>query len=112
MGISTIPGSRKGNERFSGSGGWNFLVNAGSEDKMDQIWPFIEYMSAPEPLKLWPIGGSYLSTLKHLYDDAEVLEKVVGREAGPRGVLDRLAAQPRPTTRTCRWRWPGSSTPP
>ena len=36
MGISTVPVSREGNESFSGFGGWNFLVNAGSEDKMDK----------------------------------------------------------------------------
>jgi hypothetical protein len=49
-------------------------------------------MSAPEQQRLWTIGGSYLSTLKDLYGDAEVLEKVprsrgwaARRSRSPRG---------------------------
>jgi multiple sugar transport system substrate-binding protein len=112
VGISAIPVSREGNESFSGLGGWNLLVNAGSEDKMDRIWPFIEYMSAPEQQRLWAISGSYLPTLKDLYDDAEVLEKVPVARLGARRSRTPAPGPSRPTTRTCRWRWPGSSTPP
>jgi len=93
VGISALPVSREGNESFSGLGGWNFLVNAGSEDKMDRIWPFIEYMSAPEQQKLWAISGSYLPTLKDLYDDAEVLEKVPVARLGRQAIEN---ARPRP----------------
>jgi ABC-type glycerol-3-phosphate transport system substrate-binding protein len=79
---------------------------------MDRIWPFIEYMSAPEQQKLWSIRGLYLPTLKDLYDDAEVLEKVPVARLGREAIENARPRPIRPTTRTCRWRWPGSSTPP
>jgi multiple sugar transport system substrate-binding protein len=54
VGISTIPVSEAGKESFSGLAGWNFLVNAASEDKLDEICTFIEYMSSPESRKRSP----------------------------------------------------------
>ena len=61
---------------FSGLGGWNFLVNAKSEDKLDEIWTFIEFMSSPESQKTLALQSTRLPTLRSLYEDDEVLEKV------------------------------------
>jgi multiple sugar transport system substrate-binding protein len=46
--IAPLPVADEADQGISGLGGWNLMVNATSEDKLDQIWTFIEYMSAPE----------------------------------------------------------------
>ncbi len=74
--ISTIPVAEAGKESFSGLGGWNFLVNAASEDKLDEIWTFIEFMSSSESQKAFALESARLPTLKALYEDEEVLKKV------------------------------------
>lgn len=74
--LSTIPVSDPGQGSFSGLGGWNFLVNAASEDKLDEIWTFIEFMSSPASQKILALQSTRLPTLKALYEDREVLEKV------------------------------------
>ena len=61
---------------LAGSGGWNFLVNANSEDKLDEIWTFIEFMSSPESQRTLALQSTRLPTLRSLYEDDEVLEKV------------------------------------
>jgi hypothetical protein len=33
----------QGDQSFSGLGGWNFMVNAGSEDKLEEIWAFVDH---------------------------------------------------------------------
>jgi multiple sugar transport system substrate-binding protein len=93
VGVASIPVSRSGNKSFSGLGGWNFMVNATSEDKIDAAWAFIEYMTAPEQQKFWSLSGSFLPTLKSLYDDPEVLEKVPVADLGREAVEN---ARPRP----------------
>ena len=47
MDIAPLPLAAEADQSFSGLGGWNFIVNAASEDKLDQVWTLIEYMSAP-----------------------------------------------------------------
>jgi multiple sugar transport system substrate-binding protein len=74
--LANIPVSDPGQASFSGLGGWNFLVNAASEDKLDEIWTFIEFMSSPESQKTLALKSTRLPTLKALYEDREVLEKV------------------------------------
>ena len=93
VGISTIPVSRAGKESFSGLGGWNLLVNAASEDKLDEIWTFIEYMSSPESQKTFAIESARLPTPQALYEDEEIKKKV------PVAALGKAAlenARPRP----------------
>jgi len=83
--IAPLPVADQGDLSFSGLGGWNFMVNAGSEDRLDQIWTFIEFMSAPEQQKTFALESARLPTLKSLYQDEEVLESLpvakLGREA-------------------------------
>lgn len=85
VGIAPIPVSDTGTQSSSGLGGWNFLVNATSEDKLDQAWAFMEFMSSPESQKRLALKSTRLPTLKDLYEDEEILDKVpvasLGREA-------------------------------
>ena len=76
VGIAPIPVAEEDDTSFSGLGGWNFLVNANSEDKLDEIWTFIEFMSSPESQKTLALQSTRLPTLRSLYEDDEVLEKV------------------------------------
>jgi multiple sugar transport system substrate-binding protein len=74
-----------GDTSFSGLGGWNFMVNASAEDKIEEIWAFIEYMSAPEQQQTFAVESARLPTLRGLYEDKQVLDKLpvakLGREA-------------------------------
>jgi multiple sugar transport system substrate-binding protein len=83
--IAPLPVAEEGDQSFSGLGGWNFMVNASSEEKLDQIWTFIEYMSAPEQQRTFALESARLPTLRSLYEDEEVLNKLpvarLGREA-------------------------------
>ena len=83
--IGALPVASEGDTSFSGLGGWNFMVNAGAEDKIEEIWTFIEYMSAPEQQQTFAIESARLPTLRGLYEDQEVLDKLpvakLGREA-------------------------------
>jgi multiple sugar transport system substrate-binding protein len=72
----------EGVQSVSGLGGWNFLVNANSEDKLDEIWTFIEFMSSTESQKTLALQSTRLPTLRSLYDDEEVLEKVPVADLG------------------------------
>lgn len=83
--IGALPVASEGDTSFSGLGGWNFMVNAGAEDKIEEIWAFIEFMSAPEQQQTFAVESARLPTLKSLYEDEEVLNKLpvakLGREA-------------------------------
>lgn len=85
VGIAPIPVSGSGAQSFSGLGGWNFLVNAASEDRIEEIWAFVEFMIAPEQQKTLALESTRLPTLKSLYEDEELLRKVpvasLGRES-------------------------------
>ena len=83
--IGALPVAGEGDTSFSGLGGWNFMVNATAEDKLEEIWTFIEFMSAPEQQQTFAVESARLPTLKSLYEDDEVLDKLpvarLGREA-------------------------------
>jgi multiple sugar transport system substrate-binding protein len=85
VGIAPIPVSGSGAQSFSGLGGWNFLINAASEDRIEEIWAFVEFMIAPEQQKTLVLESTRLPTLKSLYEDEELLQKVpvasLGRES-------------------------------
>lgn len=93
VGISTIPVDDAGQESFSGLGGWNFLVNAASEDMLDEIWTFIEYMTSAESQKTFALESARLPTLTALYEDDELLEKVPVAALGKEALRN---ARPRP----------------
>ena len=83
--IASLPVADQADQSFTGLGGWNFMVNATAEDKLDQIWTFIEYMSPPEQKRTFALESARLPTLRSLYEDEEVLNNLpvakLGREA-------------------------------
>jgi multiple sugar transport system substrate-binding protein len=93
--LANIPVSDPEQGSFSGLGGWNFLVNAASEDKLDEIWTFIEFMSSPESQKTLALQSTRLPTLKALYEDKEVLEKVPVAALGKESLRN---TRPRPVS--------------
>ena len=93
--IAPLPVADEGDRSFSGLGGWNFMVNATSEGKLEEIWTFIEYMSAPEQQRTFALESARLPTLRSLYEDEEVLNKLPVAELG-REALEN--ARPRPVS--------------
>jgi multiple sugar transport system substrate-binding protein len=93
VGLALIPVADEGVQSVSGLGGWNFLVNANSEDKLDEIWAFIEFMSSTESQKTLALQSTRLPTLRSLYDDGEVLEKVPVADLG-RASLENTSPRP------------------
>ena len=93
--IVQLPVADEGDQSFSGLGGWNFMVNATSEEKLDQIWTFVEYMSAPEQQRTFALESARLPTLSSLYEDEEVLDRLPVAELG-REALEN--ARPRPVS--------------
>jgi multiple sugar transport system substrate-binding protein len=93
IGVAPLPVSRAGERAYSGLGGWNLMVNAASQHKLESAWTFIRYLSAPEQQKERAIQGGYLPTLKDSYEDHEILSRVpvitLGREA-----IENVRARP------------------
>jgi ABC-type glycerol-3-phosphate transport system substrate-binding protein len=85
IGVAPLPVARAGDPTYSGLGGWNLMINAASQKKMEAAWVFIRYLSAPEQQKERVLEGGYLPTLKGSYEDPEILSEVpvitLGREA-------------------------------
>ena len=92
---SRVSPGQVGKQRFSGLGGLNFLVNAASQDKLDEIWTFIEYMSSPESQKTLALQSVRLPTLKALYEDEEGLKKLPVAALGKEALKN---ARPRPVS--------------
>ena len=84
VGVAPLPVGEGQDQSFSGLGGWNFYLNAASENK-DAAYEFVKFATAPEQQKFRALEGSFLPTLKELYDDQEILDKVpvirLGKEA-------------------------------
>ena len=76
IGVAPLPVALSGETAYSGLGGWNLMVNAASQDKLESAWEFIRYLSAPEQQKERAIKGGYLPTLKDCYEDHEILSRV------------------------------------
>ncbi len=93
--IAPIPVMDPDNESFSALGGWNFFVSAASEDKLDQIWTFIEYMVAPEQQRTFAVESTRLPTLQSLYEDQELLDEVPVAARGKEAIQN---ARPRPVS--------------
>ena len=95
VGISTLPVAREGDRSFSGLGGWNLMVNAASEEKLDEIWTFIEFMSEAESQKTLALQSTRLPTLRSLYEDREILSKVPVARLGKEAIQ---STKPRPVS--------------
>ena len=85
IGVAPLPVARAGDPTYSGLGGWNLMINAASQEKMEAAWAFIRHLSAPEQQRERALEGGYLPTLEDSYEDPEILSEVpvitLGRQA-------------------------------
>lgn len=92
IGVAPIPVGGAGNQTYSTLGGWNFGINANSQNP-DAAWTFVEYMSQPEQHREFVVETSRITTLKSLLEDEEINEQVpvipLAREA-----IDRTRPRP------------------
>ena len=75
IGVAALPVAEEGNRSYSNLGGWNFFINAASENQ-DAAWEFIRFMSAPEQQKYRAIEGSVIPTRQELLEDQEIQDTV------------------------------------
>jgi multiple sugar transport system substrate-binding protein len=73
VGIAPIPTLTEGDESFSGQGGWNLCINAGTT-KADDSFKFIEFMMSPETQAEFAVGASFLPPRTTLYEDEKLLK--------------------------------------
>src|SRR5215218_10797826 len=109
VGFSPLPVGEGLSQSASCLGGWNMLISASSE-MQDEAWAFVQFMTSEESQKKYSITASTLPTLKTLYDDREILEKVPVVDLSKEALQNASPVQFRPTTRRCLPRWPSSST--
>jgi multiple sugar transport system substrate-binding protein len=75
VGVAPLPAGPEGS--VSGLGGWNFYINANSDDSLkDAAYEFVKFMTAPEQQKVYALEGSYLPTRAALYEDREILDAI------------------------------------
>lgn len=83
IGVAPLP-EGPGGQSFSCLGGWNFAINANSQNP-DAAWAFISYMTAPEQEKMFSIETARIPALQDLLEDQEIIGAVpvvdVGRQA-------------------------------
>lgn len=92
--IAPLPAGSAGS--VSGLGGWNFFINAFADSgQQDAAWEFVQFMSAEPQQKEFSIKGSYLPTLKALYDDPEVKNSVPTVRLAPEALANTV---PRPVS--------------
>lgn len=73
VGVAPLPAGSAGS--VSGLGGWNFYLNANSQVQ-DAAYEFVKFCTAEKQQKYRALNGSFLPTLKSLYEDQEVLDSV------------------------------------
>ena len=94
VGVAPLPVAGGQDRSFSGLGGWNFYLNATSSDKeKEAAYEFAKFATSPEQQKYRALNGSFLPTLKDLYDDEELVEKVPVIDLGESAIKN---ARPRP----------------
>ena len=92
--IAPLPAGSAGS--VSGLGGWNFFINAFAESgAQDAAWQFVQFMVAEQQQKEFALKGSYLPTLKSLYEDQEVKSKVPTVRLAPEALANTV---PRPVS--------------
>lgn len=72
VGIAELPVADASVPRVNVGGGWNFLINARS-DQQDAAWELVQFLSAAPQQKLWATEGAYFPTRTALYDDPDVV---------------------------------------
>ena len=74
---------------FSCLGGWNLMVNANIDrSKRDAAWTLIRYLTDPARRKRRVLDGSFLPSLRSLYDDPQILQQVPAIALGKAAIDD------------------------
>ncbi len=95
VGVAPIPVSGS-NQTASGLGGWNFYINAASDQAVqDAAYEFVKFATNPKQQKYRALNGSFLPTLKSLYEDQEILNKVPVIRLGKTAIQ---SSKPRPVS--------------
>jgi multiple sugar transport system substrate-binding protein len=92
VGVARLPAG-EGGESVAGLGGWNFLLNAASENQ-DAAYEFVRFAASPEQQKMRALEGGFLPTLQSLYEDQEVLDAVPVVEQAGTGLLESTIPRP------------------
>jgi multiple sugar transport system substrate-binding protein len=95
VGIAQLPVAEEGTRSYSCLGGWNMYVNRNSQN-VDAAWTFVKFITAPEQQRFRALGGSFLPTLRELYQDQEILDQVPVIERG--GDIVENNSRSRPVT--------------
>jgi multiple sugar transport system substrate-binding protein len=94
VGVAPLPVAAGRDNSFSALGGWNFYLNAASSaEEKDAAYEFVKFATAPEQQRFRALNGSFLPTLKDLYGDEEIVEKVPVIALGEAAIKN---ARPRP----------------
>ncbi len=94
VGIAALPVASEDIQTYSCLGGWNLFINASSQNP-DAAWELIQFLSAPEQSKGRALEGSYLPTVRELYEDQEIQEEVPVTELGREAIEN---TRPRPVS--------------
>ena len=94
IGVSTLPVGSEGIKSFSCLGGWNFAINADSQNP-GAAWAFIEYMVDPEQEKFFTTETVRIPVIESLLDDQEVLNAVSVIRVGKQAIQN---TRPRPVS--------------
>lgn len=93
--VAPLPAG-EGGQSVSGLGGWNFFINAfADEEAQDAAWEFIQFVTAEEQQRQYALQGTYLPTLKALYEDQEVADQVPTVRLAPQALAN---TEPRPVS--------------
>ena len=94
VGVAPLPVAAGRDNSFSALGGWNFYLNAASSaEEKDAAYEFVKFATAPEQQRFRALNGSFLPTLKDLYGDEEIVEKIPVIALGEAAIKN---ARPRP----------------
>lgn len=92
VGVSALPAG-EGGKSVAGLGGWNFMLNANSENQ-DAAYEFVKYATSPEQQKIRATEGAFLPTLQALYEDQEILDAVPVIKLAGAETLQRTVPRP------------------
>ena len=95
VGLAQLPVAEEGMQSYSCLGGWNMYINRNSQN-VDAAWTFVKFATAPEQQKFRALEGSFLPTLRELYQDQEILDQVLVVERG--GDIVENNSRSRPVT--------------
>lgn len=95
VGITALPVAEEGLKSYSCLGGWNMHINRESQN-VNAAWEFIKFATAPEQQKVRVMEGSFMPTLRELYNDQEIVDQVPVIERG--GEIVEKSSRSRPVT--------------